>query len=167
MHSHPEKTSQKQDLLQKLITLYEEAGLSISNKDLFHQIFTFMLAGHETTSVSMTWFIFLLAKYDELQPRLRKEIEEALGGRSEFTFDDLEKLQFLDDCLKESMRLYPALIFTPRCSLKEEKFGPYKIPPNTRVLVDIGTLCRNPKYWKNPDEFDPDRFKSKCKWYLI
>ena len=161
MEAHPGETIEKTDLLQKLIKMYEEAGLSISNKDLFHQIFTFMLAGHETTSVSMTWFIFLLAKYDELQPRLRKEIEEALDGRSDITFDDLDKLSFLDDCIKETMRLYPTVVYIGRCSLKEDKLGPYTIPPNTRVVLKIGSLGHDPKYWKNPNEFDPDRFKSK------
>ena len=163
MEAHPGETIEKTDLLQKFITMYEEAGLSISNKDLFHQIFTFMLAGHETTSVSMAWLIFLLAKYDELQPRLRKEIEEALGGRSEFTFDDLDKLKFLDDCIKEAMRLYPPGMFIGRESLKEDKLGPYTIPPGTRILIDIGSLNRHPKHWKNPNDFDPDRFADQGK----
>ena len=158
MDAHPGETMEKSDLLQKLISMYEEAGLSITNKDLFHQIFTFMLAGHETTSVSMTWFATLLAKNHEFLPRLQSEINDALDGRSEVTFDDLDKLRFLDDCMKENLRLYPVTLFTGRKSLAEDKFGQYTIPPNTDFLVDISALNRHPKHWKNPDKFDPDRF---------
>ena len=70
METHPQEAIEKKDLLQKLISMYEEGGLSMSNKDLFHHIFTFMIAGHETTSLSMTWAVFLLAKYPNYQPRL-------------------------------------------------------------------------------------------------
>ena len=162
LETNPQQTSQKHDLLQTFITMSKEAGISASKQELFQHIFNFMLAGHETTSLSLTWFTFLLAKYDEVQPRLRKEIEEALDGRSEFTYDDMDKLKFLDNCIKESMRLYPAALCTSRYTLKDEKFGPYTVPSNTRLLVHIGSLSRDPKYWKNPDEFDPDRFKSQC-----
>ena len=161
MEAHPGETMEKPDLLQKLISMYEEAGLSISNKDLFHQIFTFMLAGHETTSLSMAWFTFLLAKHHESLPRLQSEIKEALDGKLEVTFDDLDKLRFLDDCIKENLRLYPAAVFTGRRASKEDKFGPYTIPANTKLFISIGALNRNPKYWKNPDDFDPDRFSQE------
>jgi len=158
MASHPGETMEKPDLLQKLISMYEEAGLSISNKDLFHQVFTFMLAGHETTSLSMTWFIFLLATYQKYQPKIQNEIKEVLGDRSEVTFEDLDKLPALDNCIKETMRVYPAVLFTGRGCVKEDKIGPYTIPPKTKLLINIGCLGRNPKSWDNPDEFDPDRF---------
>ena len=158
MAAHPGETMEKPDLLQKLISMYEEAGLSMSNKDLFHQVFTFMLAGHETTSLSMTWFIFLLAKYQKYQPKIQSEIKEVLGDRSEVTFDDLDKLPALDNCIKETMRIYPSVLFTGRGCVKEDKIGPYTIPRNTKLLINIGSLSRNPKSWDNPDEFDPDRF---------
>ena len=158
MEAHPGETMEKPDLLQKFISIYEEAGLSISNKDLFHQIFTFMIAGHETTSLVLTWTAFHLAKYHEFQPRLQKEIEEALDGRSEVTFDDLDKLRLLDHCIKETMRLFPVGIFVGREAAKEVKIGPYTIPRGTRVFVNFAALLRNPEHWKNPDEFDPDRF---------
>ena len=161
MEKHPGERMERPDLLQKLISMYEEAGLTISNKDLFHQVFTFMLAGHETTSLSMTWAIFLLAKYHKYQLRLRNEIREILGDRSDVTFDDLDKFTMLDNCIKETMRLYPAALFTGRVAVKEDTIGPYTIPPKTNLLINIGALNRNPKHWRNPDDFDPDRFQKE------
>ena len=158
IESHPGETMEKPDLLQKLISMYDEAGLSISNKDLFHQIFTFMMAGHETTSLSMTWVIFLLAKYHQYQPRLKAEVEEAFDGGSEITFDAIDKLRFLDNVIKETMRLYPVALFIGREARSADKFGAYTIPSGTRVFVHVTTLSRNPQHWKNPNAFDPDRF---------
>ena len=158
MESHPGETVERHDLLQKLISMYEEAGLSISNKDLFHQIFTFMIAGHETTSLSMTWFIFLLAKYHHYQPRLRKEVMEAMDGGSEITFDSLDKLRSLDNFIKETMRLYPVALVAGRQARNEDKIGPYTIPSGTRFFINIACLHRNKDYWTHPDEFNPDRF---------
>jgi len=158
MESHPGETVERQDLLQKLISMYEEAGLSISNKDLFHQIFTFMVAGHETTSLSMAWFIFLLAKYHHYQPRLRKEIMEAMDGGSEITFDSLDKLRCLDNFIKETMRLYPVALIVGRQARNADKIGPYTIPAGTRFYINIASLNRNKDHWTHPDEFNPERF---------
>ena len=167
METHPGQTVERHDLLQKLISMYEEAGLSISNKDLFHQIFTFMIAGHETTSLSMTWFIFLLAKYHHYQPRLRKEIMEAMDGGSEITFDSLDKLRCLDNFIKETMRLYPVALAIGRQAKNADKIGPYTIPAGTRVFVQAACLSRNPEHWKNPDEFNPDRFDVQGRILLL
>jgi len=159
METHPREAIEKQDLLQKLISMYEEGGLSMSNKDLFHHVFTFLIAGHETTSISLTWCFFLLAKHHHYQPRLRKEIMEAADGRSEITFDDLDKLQFLDNFILETLRLYPVALNLGREAIKADKIGPYTIPPGTNVFIQVACMNRNPEYWKDADVFNPDRFE--------
>ena len=158
MIDDPAKTMENEDLLQKLISMYGEAGVSMSNKDLFHQVFTFMIAGHETTSVTLTWTTFLLAKYPEFQTRLQSELDEALHGKTEITFEDLNKLNFLESCIKESMRLCPVVIYFGRKAIKDDKIGPYTIPAGTELVINLGALGSNPSYWKNPEEFNPDRF---------
>jgi len=158
METHPQEAIEKKDLLQKLISMYEEGGLSMSNKDLFHHIFTFMIAGHETTSLSMMWAVFLLAKYPNYQPRLRKEIMDAMDGGTEITFDALDKLQFLDNFIMETLRLYPVVLNVGREAKKADKIGPCTIPPGTNVFVQIACMNRSPEHWKDPDVFNPDRF---------
>ena len=161
MDNHPGETIEKPDLLQKLISMYKEAGLSTSNKDLFHQIFTFMVAGHETTSLSMTWVIFQLAKYPNYQARLQEEIENAFDGGSEITFDALDKLRFLDNFIKETLRLYPVALAIGRQARNADKFGPYTIPSGTGFFINVACLNRSPEHWKNPEDFDPDRFDTQ------
>ncbi len=94
MKDSPNQTSARNDLLQRLINMYEAADEGISNKGLFHQIFTFMLAGHETTSLTLTWILYLLAKHPEIQSRARKEVKEVLGNSDDVTLEDLDKLKF-------------------------------------------------------------------------
>ena len=161
MIDDPAKTMENEDLLQKLISMYGEAGVSISNKDLFHQVFTFMIAGHETTSVTLTWTTFLLAKYPEFQTRLQSELDEALHGKSEITFEDLNKLNFLESCIKESMRLCPVVTNVGRQTIKDDKIGPYTIPAGTELVINVSTLCTSPCYWEHPEEFNPDRFSQE------
>ncbi len=163
MKESPNQTSARNDLLQRLINMYEAADEGISNKGLFHQIFTFMLAGHETTSLTLTWILYLLAKHPEIQSRARKEVKEVLGNSDDVALEDLDKLKFLDDCIKESMRLYPVAPFTGRKSRVEDKIGPYVIPAGTSVVVLIGALNRNEKLWENASQFNPDRFKQRRK----
>ena len=117
-----------------------------------------MIAGHETTSLSMTWVIFLLAKYHQYQPRLKAEVEEAFDGGSEITFDAIDKLRFLDNVIKETMRLCPVALIVGRQARSADKFGAYTIPSGTRFFINIAALSRNPQHWKNPDVFDPHRF---------
>ena len=167
METHPREETEKQDLLQKLISMYEESELNVSNKDLFHHIFTFMIAGHETTSLSMTWAVFLLAKYHHYQPRLRKEIKDAMNGETEVAFDALDKLQFLDNFIKETLRLYPVVLNVGREAIKADKIGPYTIPPGTNVFIQIACMNRSPEHWKDPDEFNPDRFNVQGKESLL
>ena len=167
METHPQEAIEKKDLLQKLISMYEEGGLSMSNKDLFHHIFTFMIAGHETTSLSMMWAVFLLAKYPNYQPRLRKEIMDAMDGGTEITFDALDKLQFLDNFIMETLRLYPVVLNVGREAKKADKIGPCTIPPGTNVFVQIACMNRSPEHWKDPDVFNPDRFDIQGKEILL
>ena len=164
METHPGETMEKRDLLQKLISMYKEAGLGISNKDLFHQIFTFMLAGHETSSIGLTWVIFQLAKYHNHQRRLQEEIKDALDGGSKITFETIDKLRFLDNFIKETMRLYPVGLAVGRQARSTDRFCPYMIPAGTRLLVNIAALSNNPEHWKNPNDFDPDRFDVKGRY---
>ena len=152
------------DLLSILFSMKDEKGKSISNDDIYHQVFTFLISGHETTSLSASWTLYMLAKHQNIQQRLRDEMNEIIGPSSqEISWSDLDKLEFLENCIKESMRLYPVAITTDRTSIGPDRIGPYRIPGGTHVMVGIGTLHRDETFWKDPDLFKPDRFDIKGK----
>ena len=96
-----------------------------------------------------------------------KEIKEVLGCRHTVEYEDLGKLQYLDQTLKESLRLHPPIGSTQRITQKEEIFGGYKIPQNTAVGVSSFAIQKSPKFWENPSEFDPDRFSNSLKEAIL
>ena len=151
----------EKDLLQALMTT-QENGISIfKDNDVLSQVMSFMLAGHETTSMTMTWTILLLAKHQEYQERARQEIRRVLGSKDDVTLHDVKEMTFLENCIKESMRLYPAIIVANRETLADMNIGPYMIPKNTKIVVDIASIHRNEKYWKEANRFNPDRYDAE------
>ena len=140
----------------------KENGINIfKDNDVLTQVTSFMIAGHETTSMTMTWTILLLAKHQEYQERARQEIRRVLGNKDDVTLHDVKEMKFLDNCIKESMRLYPAIITANRETIADIHVGPYMIPKNTKIKVDIASIHRSEKYWKEANRFNPDRFDAE------
>ena len=98
-----------------------------------------------------------------LLDRILKEIKQVTGCRQTVEYEDLGKLQYLDQTLKESLRLHPPIGATQRVTQKEEIFGRYKIPAKTALTVSCFTIQKSPEFWENPTEFDPNRFSPSCK----
>jgi cytochrome P450 len=91
------------------------------------------VAGHETSSVSLTFVILLLAKHEEIQEKARNEIKEIIGD-NELTFELVKKLEFIPSIIKESLRLYPSAInIPPKQASKDVEIGGYTIPKVTHL----------------------------------
>ena len=78
-------------------------------------------------------------------------------------YEDLEKLQYLNQTLKESLRKHPPVPSTQRILQKEDNFGGYKIPENTPVVISCFAIHKSSEFWESPDKFDPDRFSPSRK----
>ncbi len=141
-----------------MFEMVDEEGRKFTNDDLFAQVRTFMVAGHETTSMAMTWTTLLMAKYPEIQQKVQEEIKGIIGKDEEITYEKLCKMKYLDNCIKESMRLYPPALLVGRTALKDVQFGPYTVPKGTNVIMDICVAQRDGQFWKDPEKFNPDRF---------
>lgn len=146
-----------------LFEMKNENGEQLSPKDLYHQVFTFLVSGHETISLTATWTLYLLSKYQKIQSDLRREIKEVISDR-EIIWEDMDKLKLLDNCIKEALRLYPIALTTDRTSIGPDKLGTFSIPAGTHVMIGNGTLQRDERFWKDPNAFRPSRFDeiSKC-----
>jgi len=91
------------------------------------------------------------------------EVDEVLGSRRYVTSEDLAKLTYLDQALKEALRLHPPQPAINRITTEETKLGDYVVPAGTSIMCDAHVLHHNPKYWNDPDKFDPDRFSPENK----
>lgn len=116
------------------------------------------LAGHETTSVALTWLLYLLAKHESIQEKLFQEISIILQGRTP-TYEDIAKLEYTLCAIKEGMRMYPPIALLPgRILSEDDTIMDYSIPKGTLVNVAVFCIHHNEKYWPNPFEFRPERF---------
>jgi cytochrome P450 len=135
----------------------EETGRTMSDDELSRNLLTFILAGHETTAVALTWTLWLLAKYPDVQERLAGEVE-AIIGSGNIEAQHIERLPFTKQVLQEAMRLYPPVPAITRQPLTPLVLGGEPLTPATQVTITIYPLHRNRRLWNDPDTFDPDRF---------
>ncbi|RGB30204.1 cytochrome P450 [Rhizophagus diaphanus] len=151
------------DLLSLLININETLPIEekMTDNELKYQIMTFLLAGHETTSISTCWALYFLSKYPHMQDLLREELVKAFPDKSKFnpTFDEINSLEYLNCVVKETLRLNPPVTATSRLSTKDEVIGGYHVPKNTVMLIAISTLHQLPEIWgPTAAEFDPKRW---------
>jgi len=144
------------DIVDFLLLSNQEAELSLS--DLYDEIRTLFVAGFETTSTSLAWALYLIAGSPEVQERWIQELDDCLGQRDP-SWDDIGKLKYTENILKESLRLYPPAYGLSRVCLQDDIVEGYKIAKGTPVLLSIYGIHRSPKYWQDPDEFMPERFE--------
>ncbi|MGI8553748.1 MAG: cytochrome P450 [Dehalococcoidia bacterium] len=146
------------DLLAVLLQAHHgDTGHQLSDRQLQDQIFTFLMAGHETTSKALTWTFYLLDQNPSVAERLRAELRALLGGRLP-TSADLPQLQFTGMVIDEAMRLYPPVWVMSRMAIAEDEVGGYRIPAGTLAIVSPYAMHRHPRYWQDPEAFNPDRF---------
>ncbi|MBS7252671.1 cytochrome P450 [Flavobacterium branchiicola] len=146
------------DLLNMLLeTRYEDTGEGMSVEQLIDEIKVLFIAGHETTANALTFTLHLLGRNPEIQ---QKVLEEIITIESETTniVEQLQKMTYTNAVLNESMRLYPPAWITDRQNVVDDTIGDYHLKKGTLIGVSFYELHRNPKYWENPDKFDPERF---------
>ncbi len=135
----------------------EETGRPLTDRQLRDQVATFLIAGHETTSLVLSWAWHLLAENPSTELCLHQELDRVIGTRTP-NLEDLDDLPYALMVLRESMRLYPPVWFMARKSLFAGDVGGTYVPENVLVVVSPYALHRHPGFWENPDDFDPLRF---------
>ncbi|PSS36687.1 2-methylbutanal oxime monooxygenase [Actinidia chinensis var. chinensis] len=116
----------------------------------------------DTIAVAMVWAMSEVVKTPQVMQKLQGEIRTSLGRKSEVDINDLPKLKFLKMVVKETQRMHPpAPLLIPHETISHCKIGSdgYDVYPQTRVLINAWAIGRDPSTWRNPNEFDPQRFE--------
>lgn len=145
------------NLLAKLMASRTETGQAMDEQQLLDEVCTILLAGHETTALTLMYTVYLLSRHPEVAARVRDEVDRELAGRRA-TMDDLARLPYLDAVLRECLRLYPPAYAFARETVQEFELGGYRIPVGSQVVMSPFGLHRNPRYFPNPERFDPERW---------
>ena len=128
-----------------------------SEQRLRDQVITIFLAGSETVANALAWTWYLLSQNPECEKRLHGEIDRELAGRLP-TFDDIPRLRYAEMVLAESMRLYPPAWAMGRCALADFQLGEFFLPAGTTVLMSQFVTHRDPRFFADPLQFNPERF---------
>jgi cytochrome P450 family 6 len=175
---HREKNNiQRNDFMQLMIQMKEQGYQTsdrtvnddknvskLSFNEIMAQAFIFFVAGYETSSGTMSFCLFELAKNQEVLKKVQDEIDSVLSAAnsSEITYDLLNEMKYLDYCIDETLRKYPIVPMLFRRATSD-----YKIP-DTNLVLEKGTsvfipllgIQRDPEIYENPLEFKPERFEN-------
>jgi cytochrome P450 len=102
-----------------------------------------MVAGHETTSHSLSWIMIEVSKHPEVLAKLKKEIGSIVKNDDNITMSELSQMTYMDDVIKEGMRLWPVAAFgSTRLASKDIQYGAYTIPKNSTIQIPFYVTCR-------------------------
>lgn len=140
--------------------LAAEAQGLIDEEGIREEVDTFTFEGHDTTSTALTFILFLLGTHRDVQEKVYEEISSicAQNDYKPLELAQYNSMAYTERVIKECLRLYPPVSFISRESSEEFKLYGHSIPPNTLVHLHIYDIHRDPKYFPDPELFDPDRF---------
>ncbi|KAK9508017.1 hypothetical protein O3M35_007768 [Rhynocoris fuscipes] len=145
--------------------------IEITTNLLVAQCFVFIVAGYETSSSVLSFAFYELALNQDIQDKLRKEIDEVTKNNGgEVDYQILNEMHYLDQVISEVLRKYPTAPLLERKCSKDfivQNNPELIIEKGTKVWIPVYSLHHDPKYFKNPDNFDPDRFSPENKLSIV
>jgi cytochrome P450 len=130
---------------------------ALDPEEIRDNIVTFLVAGHETTAMALTWSLFLVARDQRVQDQLAEEVWR-ICGRKPIEYDDLPRLRLLQSAIREALRLFPPVAVLSRVAARDVEFGHFKILEGQVANIPIYALHRHKLHWSEPNEFHLLRF---------
>ena len=163
MESRPDTPAdaEARDLFDLLIQARDpETGMGFTRSQLRDQMATLILAGHETTALTLFWALYLIANAPDVQAQLAAEIRSIdPAGLPDMAV--LKSLPITRAVVQETLRLYPPAFTLVRKADAADRFGETEIPAGSIILIAPWVLHRHEAFWSRPDTFDPSRFEGE------
>jgi len=151
---NPEKHN---DLLDMLLDARYEDGSEMEEAQLLDEILILFAAGHETTSNALTFACELLARNTEAQIKILEEVKNVKAESSDI-MHWIKNANYTKLVIQETMRLFPPAYFIDRINKEADEFNGFDLPKGTNLLFSVYEIHRHPDFWKNSEEFIPERF---------
>ncbi|CAP13232.1 cytochrome P450 [Halobacterium salinarum] len=145
------------DLLSVLLRARDRGEQSLDR--LRDEVMTTLLAGHDTTALTLTYTWFLLSEHPDVEARLHAELDGALDDGAQPTVAQLQDLDYLEWVLQESMRLYPPVYNVFRTPIEPVELAGSEVPAGAPIMLPQWAIHRSPDHWDDPEAFDPERWR--------
>ncbi|XP_068640651.1 desmethyl-deoxy-podophyllotoxin synthase-like [Aristolochia californica] len=156
-----EEEEDTEDLVDVLLRLQKHGDreFDLSYTNIKAVIFDMFAAGTETSSTTMEWAMSQLIRKPRVMKKAQAEVRSVMKGKMNITENDIKEMSYLKLVIKETFRFCPPVpLLLPRESIEDCRINGYQIPKKTRVLVNCWAIGRDPNYWENPEDFEPERF---------
>ncbi|KAI3454013.1 hypothetical protein Pfo_010676 [Paulownia fortunei] len=157
-----------EDLVDVFLRIKEKGELEfpIGNDNIKAVIYDMFSAGTETSSTAIDWTMTELMRNPRVMAKAQAEVREVFKGSKIIEENDVQKLKYLKLVIREALRLHPPVPILPRASREEREINGYTIPSKVKVLVNNWAMQRDPKYWTDPESFEPERFEKQSLDFL-
>lgn len=139
-----------------------ETGRKMTPVELRENLLTFVVAGHETTALTLAWALYLCAFDPAIQERAGDEARAALDGRTAAGAQDMARLPFVRKVVEEALRLYPPGGFLSRTAQASDRLVGAEVRRGDTVMIPVYGLHRHRRLWDDPDAFRPDRWDARA-----
>jgi cytochrome P450 len=145
------------DLLQTLMDARYSDGEGMPDELVLSESMQLLVAGHETSSNALSWLLYLLSSRPDCLERIRQEFDSVLGD-APLTYSDVPRFEFATQVILEALRLYPPFWMIDRMAVADDRVGGLAILKGSTVIVFVYGAHHAPRYWPDPESFDPERF---------
>ncbi|KAK5865791.1 hypothetical protein PBY51_020033 [Eleginops maclovinus] len=140
-----------------------EEHKGLSDHEILSQAMIFLFAGYETSSSSLSFLAYNLARNPHVMKQLQEEVDSTFPNKGPVEYQALMEMEYLDSAINESLRLYPIAPRLERVAKATVEINGLVIPKDMIVMVPTWPLHRDPGLWPEPEEFKPERFSKENK----
>ncbi|XP_066256719.1 cytochrome P450 4C1-like [Euwallacea similis] len=152
------ETREIPSVVEMMIQILEANPECFTEKEFVNHVITFIATSQDTQSSTIAFTLMMLGIHKSIQDNVLEELKNILGDNKELHLEDINKLQYLEMCIKESLRLFPLGPFLPRDVMQSFNLGKWTIPTGCAVVLGVYNVHRDPKHWEKPGEFYPEHF---------
>jgi cytochrome P450 len=156
--------AERADVMSLLLEATDEDGSRLSDREVRDQVMTLLFAGHDTTTSTVSFLLYELARHPAALAKVLREQDEVLRGRPPTVRQLVDgSLPELEMVLDETLRLYPAAWVGPRKAVESFEFGGHTVPAGAYVNYSSWASHRLPDVFPEPEAFVPERFAPEAK----
>jgi cytochrome P450 len=139
----------------------KDTGEAMTDKELIDEVMTLIVAGSETSATTLNWTWYCLAQYPQVLAKVQQEVDQASYDTTP-SFEHLDELPYIRQVVEEVLRVYPPVWLFTRKAIAQDEINGITIAPATDIFISPYFMHRHPKYWPQPDTFDPMRFTEEA-----